>query len=77
MPQHEHTTPTAWVGIDISKDTLDACLLPAHGRPCCRSFRNDTAGHAKNRAPFDPSWASNYLLDNTPSSAVQRFLEGE
>jgi transposase len=46
MPHHEDTTPTAWVGIDISKDTLDACLLPAHGRPCCRSFHNDTAGHA-------------------------------
>jgi transposase len=28
------------------KDTRDACSLPAGGRPCCRSFGNDAAGHA-------------------------------
>jgi transposase len=46
MYRHDHPAPAAWVGIDISKDTLDACLLPVHGRPRCHSFRNDAAGHA-------------------------------
>ena len=53
MHRYDHSAPTAWVGIDISKDTLDACLLPAHGRPRTRSFRNDAAGHAALRAWAD------------------------
>src|SRR5579884_3348447 len=46
MRHHDHPAPAAWVGIDISKDTLDACLLPEHGRPRCRRFSNEDAGHA-------------------------------
>lgn len=46
MHCQNHPTPTAWVGIDVSKDTLDACLLPAEGKPCSRDFANDHAGHA-------------------------------
>ena len=39
--------PTTWVGIDVSKETLDACLLPAPGgKPRERAFANDPAGHA-------------------------------
>jgi transposase len=66
MHHHEHPTPTAWVGIDISKDTLDACLLPAHGRPCCRSFRNDGAGHAELLAWADARDAgAGFCLEST------------
>ena len=46
MHPQDHTAPTAWIGIDVSKDTLDACFLPADGKPRSRSFRNDPAGHA-------------------------------
>jgi transposase len=43
---HDHTAPTAWVGIDISQHTLDARLLPADSRPRDHSFPNDPGGHA-------------------------------
>ena len=39
--------PAAWAGVDVSKDTLDACLLPAPGgKGRDRTFANDAAGHA-------------------------------
>ena len=47
MHRHDHPTPAAWVGIDVSKDTLDACLLPAAGPPRHRAFANDAAGHRR------------------------------
>lgn len=37
----------AWIGIDVSKDTLDACLLAENGKPKHKQFRNDAAGFAK------------------------------
>jgi transposase len=47
MSHTQRPTPAAWVGIDVSKDTLDACLLPApDGKPRARAFANDAAGHA-------------------------------
>ncbi len=46
MQPQDHPAPTAWIGIDVSQDTLDACLLPADGKPRRRSFANDPAGHA-------------------------------
>jgi transposase len=47
MRHHDHPAPDAWVGIDISKDTLDACRPPGHGRPCGRPFRNGAPGQAE------------------------------
>jgi hypothetical protein len=46
MHTQDHPAPTAWIGIDVSKNTLDACFLPVLGKPRCRSFRNDPTGHA-------------------------------
>jgi transposase len=40
------TAATYFAGIDVSKDTLDACLLTAGGRPQLRQFANGPAGHA-------------------------------
>ena len=40
------TAATAFVGIDVSKDTLDACLLLPGGRARAATFPNDPAGHA-------------------------------
>ena len=46
MDRNETIPPTTWVGIDVSKDTLDACLLPAPGgKARGRAFANDAAGH--------------------------------
>jgi len=47
MSHAQRPAPAAWVGIDVSKDTLDACFLPAGGKPRSRSFGNDPAGHAE------------------------------
>jgi transposase len=38
--------PTTFVGIDVSKDTLDACLLAPGGRTRQGSFPNDACGYA-------------------------------
>ena len=39
-------TATAVVGIDVSKDTLDACLLLSEGKAKEGQFANDPTGHA-------------------------------
>jgi transposase len=64
--RQDHPGPTAWVGIDVSKDTLDACLLPADGAPRHRAFPNDPPGHAALIAwadGLDPSAA--FCLEST------------
>jgi len=38
---------TAWVGIDVSQDKLDVCLLRIVGKAQHKQFGNDAAGHAK------------------------------
>jgi transposase len=38
--------PTAFVGIDVSKDSLDACLLPPTGKQRQADFANDATGFA-------------------------------
>jgi transposase len=40
------TAATAFVGIDVSKDTLDACLLDAGGKARAESFANNPRGYA-------------------------------
>jgi transposase len=40
------TTATAFVGIDVSKATLDACLLRPRRKARAAAFANDAAGHA-------------------------------
>jgi transposase len=65
QPQ-DHPTPTAWVGIDVSKDTLDACLPPEGGAPRHQTFPNDPAGHAALIAwgdGLDP--AAGFCLEST------------
>jgi transposase len=46
---------TAVVGIDVSRDTLDACLLLADGTTREATFGNDRRGHAAL-----PAWADRY-----------------
>ncbi|MFO0808873.1 MAG: IS110 family transposase [Gemmataceae bacterium] len=40
------TATTCFVGIDVSKATLDACFLRPDGRTRAAAFGNDAAGHA-------------------------------
>src|SRR3954453_519099 len=40
------TAATHFAGIDVSKDTLDACLLGPDGRTRGKPFANTAAGHA-------------------------------
>ena len=47
MVRTDCPAPTAWVGIDVSQHTLDACLLPAPGgKARTASFDNTSDGHA-------------------------------
>jgi transposase len=39
--------PTVWIGLDVSKDKLDACLIKTEGKPLWKIFPNSTAGHQK------------------------------
>jgi len=40
-----NATATAAVGIDVSKDTLDACLIRSGGKTKEAAFANDPKGH--------------------------------
>ncbi len=42
-----NTCPTLSIGIDVSKATLDACLLRPGAKPLSKQFPNEPAGHAK------------------------------
>jgi transposase len=44
---HNVAPARAWIGIDVSKANLDACLLSQEGKPTTRQFENGAAGFAK------------------------------
>ena len=61
MVRTERPAPTAWVGIDVSQNTLDACLLPVpNGKTRTASFDNTSDGHAALTA-----WADTHAGDAT------------
>ena len=39
--------PLVWIGLDISKDTFDACLLKANGKITYKAFENTSKGFAR------------------------------
>lgn len=41
------SVPTVWIGIDIAKDSFEACLLRASGKLWVKGFPNDAVGFAK------------------------------
>ena len=45
--QPSQPAATVWIGLDVSKDTLDACLLKPTGKPQHKTFANSPAGHQK------------------------------
>jgi len=58
--------PTTFIGIDVSKDTLDACLLAPGGATRQAAFPNDARGHAALLA-----WADRDLLESIPGVGRQ------
>ena len=65
MDHPETPAPAAWAGIDVGKDSLDACLLPAPGgKARGRAFANDAAGHTAlaelTATRFNPLVAASY-----------------
>jgi transposase len=38
---------TVWIGLDVSKDTIDVCLLRQNGKTHFKQFANDNSGHSK------------------------------
>ena len=54
---------TTWVGIDVSKDRLDACQLGPGTRPRQRAFPNTPAGFRRLVARADP--AAHFCLEST------------
>ncbi len=40
-------TTRAWIGIDVSKPTLDVCVLRTEGKPQHRKFLNDASEFPK------------------------------
>lgn len=41
------TNTTNWIGLDVSKDTIEVCLLRESGKAHFKQFPNTTSGHAK------------------------------
>jgi transposase len=64
------TDATAFVGIDVSKDTLDACLILPGGKAKEAAFANDHKGHAALLAWADRhagGRAVHYCMESTGS----------
>jgi transposase len=61
---------TAFVGIDVSKDTLDACLLLPGGKERQTAFANDARGHAALLA-----WADHHAAGAVAEGGLHFCLE--
>jgi transposase len=64
----------AWIGIDVSKDRLDVCLLRAVGRPQHKPFANAATGWAKMLRWLDhlaPGADRHFALESTGSYSTQ------
>ena len=75
----ETTTASAWVGIDVSKHKLDACLVHQKGIERHKSFANTPPGFAKLIAwtqGLAPEGLCHFALEATAcySEAVALFL---
>ena len=60
----------AWIGLDIAKDTYEACLLRASGKQWHKSFANDASGFAKMVrwiATTAPGCTPHYCMEATGS----------
>ena len=74
-----NNTHTASVGIDVSKDKLDVCLLKANDKTVFKTVSNDTKGFKQMLAWIEhaaPAFELHYALEatGTYSNAVAQFL---
>jgi len=70
---------TVWIGLDVSKDTLDACLLRPSDKRTAKPFANDASGHAKLLRWVEqlaPEFKAHFCLEATGSysNGVALFL---
>jgi transposase len=70
---------TSWIGLDVSKDSLEVCLLRESGKAHFKQFPNTSSGHAKLlrwTQHLDEDGASHYCMEATGpySNAVAFFL---
>lgn len=71
--------PWVWIGLDVSKDTLDVCLLRSTGKSSAKQFSNDASGHTKLlrwAGHLDPDATAHFCLEATGSysQGVALFL---
>jgi len=59
-----------WIGLDVSKDSLDACLLRAERKPQHKTFPNEPAGHQKLLG-----WVQHLTADRAPGQICHFALE--
>ena len=72
-----HTT--TWIGLDVSKDTIEVCLLRENGKAHFKQFANTSGGHTKLlrwTQHLDEDGASHFCMEATGSysNAVALFL---
>ena len=70
---------TTWIGLDVSKDTIEVCLLRESGKTHFKQFPNTSSGHPKLLRwvqHLDEGGASHYCMEATGSysNAVALFL---
>lgn len=73
------THSTTWIGLDVSKDSIEVCLLRESGKAHFKQFPNTASGHAKLlrwTQHLDENGASHFCMEATGSysNAVALFL---
>jgi transposase len=73
------THTTSWIGLDVSKDSIEVCLLRQSGKAHFKQFPNTTSGHTKLlrwAQHLDENGASHFCMEATGSysCAVAMFL---
>ncbi len=41
------STTSTWIGLDVSKESIEVCLLRDNGKAHFKQFSNDVSGHSK------------------------------
>jgi len=71
------TAATVWIGLDVSKDTLDVCLLRENAKTHFKQFSNEENGHTKLlrwAQHLAPSQVCHFCLEATGSYSQEVAL---
>ena len=69
---------TTWIGLDISKDTIEVCLLRHNGKTHFKQFFNTSSGHAKLlrwAQHLDEGGTSHFCMESTGSYSCSYSCE--